>query len=618
MLLLVAHAIAFALPSRATSDVEAVSGELAGVNLGEVSAEDAWSPSPEMAATPPLVPVEAVPPRTLADASTTMAEMPSVSQLSVDREDSNGTMSQVTNVSELRDVSPGDWAFEALRSLVERYGCIAGYPDGTYRGNRALTRFEFAAGLNACLQQIEALIVGVDFVTREDLETLERLVSEFEAELATLGTRIDNLEGRVAFLEDNQFSTTTKLSGLTFFHLNGAFADDDVLAEGLDAFRTDPARRDIAGDPFVRRITDDPEVTLSYLTWLNLNTSFTGRDNLNIQLAAGNGSSPANEFVSAGLFNTYGVPFTLQTAGTNTSDVIVREVFYSFPVTDTIQAVVGPRINWYRHFDNNRFTFFLTGANSFNSSGGTQLNTLDRGSGAVVLWDISDKLSLHVGYLGEDTEFLPSPPFNSASNPEEGLFNGTNTLTAELTFTPIDQLNLRFLYTRSNYQVIGGIIGGALSEPIYGLADDGFGGDLEDASADTFSFNFDLFLFDRVGLFGRYAYGSTNLDPANPARDEGEINAQSLQLGVAFPDLGKEGALATVSYLIPFSVLDGRNFLISGGGDGGVQFEVEASYFYPLTPNIAIVPSFYLIGNPNNFSDNPNIYVGNLQAQFSF
>jgi hypothetical protein len=547
-----------------------------------------------------------------------MAEMPSVSELSADREDSNGTMSQVTNVSQLRDVSPGDWAFEALRSLVERYGCIAGYPDGTYRGNRALTRFEFAAGLNACLQQIEALIAGLDFVTREDLETLERLVSEFEAELATLGTRVDNLEGRVAFLEDNQFSTTTKLSGLTFFHLNGAFADDDILAEGIDAFRTDPARRDIAGDPFVRRVTDDPEVTLSYLTWLNLNTSFTGRDNLSIQLAAGNGSGPANEFVSAGLFNTYGVPFTLQTAGTNASDVIVRELFYSFPVMDNIQAVVGPRINWYRHFDNNRFTFFLTGANSFNSSGGTQLNTLDRGSGAVVLWDISDKLSLHVGYLGENTEFLPSPPFNSTSNPEEGLFNGTNTITAELTFTPIDQLNLRFLYTRSNYQIIGGLIGGALGEPIYGLADDGFGGDLEDASADTFSFNFDLFLFDRVGLFGRYAYGSTNLEPANPALDDGEINAQSLQLGVAFPDLGKEGALATVSYLIPFSVLDGRNFLISGGGDGGVQFEVEASYFYPLTPNIAIVPSFYLIGNPNNFSDNPNIYVGNLQAQFSF
>ena len=67
----------------------------------------------------------------------------------------SGSMDQVTSVSQLRDVSPTDWAYEALRSLVERYGCIVGYPDRTYRGNRALSRYEFAAGLNACMQQME-------------------------------------------------------------------------------------------------------------------------------------------------------------------------------------------------------------------------------------------------------------------------------------------------------------------------------------------------------------------------------------------------------------------------------------------------------------------------------
>ncbi|MFM9159341.1 MAG: iron uptake porin, partial [Dolichospermum sp.] len=57
-------------------------------------------------------------------------------------------MSQVTSVSQLSDVQPNDWAFQALQSLVERYGCAAGYPNNTYRGNRALSRYEFAAGLN--------------------------------------------------------------------------------------------------------------------------------------------------------------------------------------------------------------------------------------------------------------------------------------------------------------------------------------------------------------------------------------------------------------------------------------------------------------------------------------
>lgn len=103
------------------------------------------------------------------------------------------SLHQVNSVFQLRDVSPGNWAFEALRNLVERYGCIAGYPDGTYRGNRALTRYEFAAGLNACLQQIERLIAANQGeVTQEDLAALQRLTQEFEAELATLGTRVDN------------------------------------------------------------------------------------------------------------------------------------------------------------------------------------------------------------------------------------------------------------------------------------------------------------------------------------------------------------------------------------------------------------------------------------------
>jgi hypothetical protein len=49
-------------------------------------------------------------------------------------------MAQVTSTSQLSDVQPTDWAFVALQSLVERYGCIAGYPEGTYRGNRRMTR----------------------------------------------------------------------------------------------------------------------------------------------------------------------------------------------------------------------------------------------------------------------------------------------------------------------------------------------------------------------------------------------------------------------------------------------------------------------------------------------
>jgi hypothetical protein len=47
---------------------------------------------------------------------------------------------QVTSVSQFKDIEPTDWAFQALQSLVERYACIAGYPNETFRGNRALSR----------------------------------------------------------------------------------------------------------------------------------------------------------------------------------------------------------------------------------------------------------------------------------------------------------------------------------------------------------------------------------------------------------------------------------------------------------------------------------------------
>jgi carbohydrate-selective porin OprB len=297
---------------------------------------------------------------------------------------------------------------------------------------------------------------------------------------------------------------------------------------------------------------------------------------------------------------------------------VIRDLFYQFPVTNNLQAVIGPRVNWYRYFDNNAYNFFLTGTSSFNSNGSTLLNTIDRGSGAVVLWDINKQFKFRVGYLGESDEFLPSPLFNSASNPSQGLFNGTNTLTAEVTFSPTDKINLRFLYNRSNIKQIFGQVGGAIGEPIYGLADDGFGGPLRSATADTFNFNFDWRVASGLGVFGRYSHGSTHLTPVNPTRPKGDVNAQAFQLGVAFPDLVKEGALATFSFLVPFDVLGGRQFLVSGGGNGGTQYEFEATYFYPVTNNIAIVPAFYLIANPNNFDDNPTIYVGNLRAQFSF
>ncbi|WP_242036768.1 iron uptake porin [Leptolyngbya sp. FACHB-321] len=546
--------------------------------------------------------------------------------------DDPSAIDQVTSVSQLTDVQPTDWAFQALQSLVERYGCIVGYPDRTFRGNRALTRYEFSAGLNACMDRINELIAAgtADLVKKEDLLAVQKLQEEFAAELATVRGRVDAVEARTATLEKQQFSTTTKLNGLVWFNLSAANASRDVTFEGPPGSVENPANgrffatRDPATGSPTRQVTGSPEPTFSFLTWLTFNTSFSGKDSLVTQLAAGNGISPINQYASAGFFNAFGSPFTDQSAGTvnGRNDVVIHDLFYSFPLNDAIKITVGPRVNWYRHFDFNRFTFFLTGAGSFDSIGSTQTNAIDRGSGAVIEWNINKQFRLAVAYLGENTEFLPGQfGFNTSSNPNFGLFGGTNTATAELTFSPTSSLNFRFMYNYSRIQAYGGQVGGAIGEPIpYGYLDAGPGfsngiidGGLNHAYANTLAFNFDWLITPGFGIFGRYSFGNTNLEPINKA-----VDVQSFQVGVGFPDLLKKGALGVVTFLVPMDIIRGEEYFAAGAGDGGTMYELEASYFFPLSDNLALVPSFYAIFNANNFDSNPTIFVGNLRAQFSF
>ena len=546
------------------------------------------------------------------------------SNLEVDKLAETTDVSQVTSVSQLSDVRPTDWAFTALQSLVERYGCIAGYPDSTFRGGKSLARYEFAAGLNACLDKINEIISAglADKVSKEDLATLQKLQEEFAAELATLRGRVDALDAKTAKLEAQQFSTTTKLSGLAFFNLTGATASAPVRAERS---LTDPnninARPNRIGGVPNTSLRSNPNVTFGYYLFLNLTTSFTGKDALVTQLVTGNGNSPANNFASAGFTNSWGTPFLDQTGVPSANVFNIRELFYSFPVSSNVNVAIGPRLNFYRYFDGNRFTNFLTGATSFNSNGSTLSNSVDRGSGAVVTWTINPQFRLTAAYLGENTEFLnPAVPnFNTSSNPNQGLFGGTNTLSAELVYSPSRDANIRLLYTRSNIKTNGDRIGGATAEPLpYGFADDGLGGGINNATADTIILNFDWLVTKGFGVFGRYSYGSTNISPLNPAVQGGSVNVNAFQFGLAFPDLFKESALAILSFVVPHSYSSGRNILLSGGGDGATQYDLELSYYYPISKNIAIVPAFYAIFNPNSFSTNPTVFVGNLRTQFSF
>ncbi|WP_158535156.1 iron uptake porin, partial [Acaryochloris thomasi] len=239
----------------------------------------------------------------------------SVSDLIAETEsDSTG---QVTSVSQLSDVQPTDWAFQALQSLVERYGCIAGYPNGTFRGNRSATRYEMAAALNACLDQISDR-----FASKADLDAVKALQDEFAAELATLRGRVDGLEARVDTVEAQQFSTTTKLEGSVIGTIQ--FGDQTDVDGGIGSSRASALA----------------EVGLTF------NTSFTGEDLLQITLLTGNGGNDFfGEFFDAGGGLAGGTvnPGAIEYRDTGPG-VELDRLAYEFSPVENLSVTIGPQL----------------------------------------------------------------------------------------------------------------------------------------------------------------------------------------------------------------------------------------------------------------------------------
>ncbi|WP_320674061.1 iron uptake porin [Prochlorococcus sp. MIT 1341] len=224
---------------------------------------------------------------------------------------------QVTSVSQFSDVYPTDWAYQALSSLTERYGCVAGYPGGTFGGNRSITRYEAAALLNACLDRVT-----------EVSDDVKRLLSEFGPELAVLKGRVDGIEARVGDMAAGQFSTTTKLSGVATFVVGAnGFSGDDAFASS----DTSNPRHANAGKT-------DGGTVLSYDLQLELATSFTGEDLLNTVLRAGNFGS--NGFGGAG----YTELSTLETGFDSGDQLKVDKLWYSFPWGDDFTVIAGPLV----------------------------------------------------------------------------------------------------------------------------------------------------------------------------------------------------------------------------------------------------------------------------------
>jgi Carbohydrate-selective porin, OprB family/S-layer homology domain len=501
--------------------------------------------------------------------------------------DQNSSFDQVTSVSELKDVAPTEWAYEALRSLVERYGCIVGYPDQTYRGNRALTRWEFAAGLNACMNTIERLVQENVAVLKEDVDTLKRLAQEFEAELAALGGRVDNLEGRVAFLEDHQFSTTTKLSGEVVF---GIAAD--------------------AGT--------DNQAVFQNRARLYLETSFTGEDLLSTGLAAGSSPRfdlPSNRGAIPGVSSSENT-LTFQDYGDN--DVAIDWLSYFFPVGEWGEFFVTAAGG--AHSD-----YLPTAGNEPINDGG------DGGSGALALFSAYNSIyyigggagagfNLKFGDIVTLSGSYQVGPTDAAS-PEEGagIFNGDYSALGQVTFTPTEDLTLAATYVHSYHSAGTPIFSwgfATLDDELPGVVGTSFanfpGGTDARISANSFGLEASYRFGSRFVVSAWGGYTIANI--LNSDSDDGEIWNYALTFAV--PDLFKEGSLgAVVVGVQPY--LGNPQQTGYQNATNNTPLHAEVFYRYQINDNISITPGLIYLLAPDQ-QDEDDVLIGVLRTTFTF
>ena len=515
-----------------------------------------------------------------------------------DNTSGNG-MSQVTSISELRDVSPTDWAYEALRSLVERYGCIVGYPDRTFRGNRATSRWEFAAGLNACLNTIERLLQENVAVLREDIEKLKRLAQEFEQELIALGARVSNLEERVAFLEDHQFSTTTKLRGevlFTFSSASGERAIDSRQRDAIDNFG-------LRDERLTRRIDDN--ATLAFRTRLNFDSSFYGKDRLRVRFQSG--TIPRWDRATGTTMARLGHD------ASNNADVEFDDVYYRFPIGNFRGFVGTSALDIDNIFDvgNPFLASSGTGALSRFMRRNPLLFRGPEGIGAgfdYKFWD--DLFTIRGLYLSAD-----------GNSPElgKGLFNGSYSAGGQLSAYPTDNLSLSFTYLLSYFAEDDANVSSSNGSRV---ASDPF---LDAATLrDSYGITGDWRINDTFHLHATGAYALVRAQGfANPANgdDRRGLGADlwTWSAILSAVDVFKEGAVLSVGggqYVTAerIETLPGDLRV----PDKDTPYIIEAQYKYPLNDNILLTPGFYVVINPEGDEDNNSIWVGVLRTTFKF
>jgi hypothetical protein len=502
----------------------------------------------------------------------------------------------VTSVSQLSDVRSTDWAFTSLQSLVERYGCIAGYPDRSFRGQQAISRYEFAAGLNACVDKINEIIATglADKVNKSDIETIQKLQVEFGNELSILRGKVDKLEAKTNQLQSQQFSTTTKLFGQAIFGVQGRFANTS----------------DISPRNGVRTTNEvDQGVNLNFGYNLNLTflTQFEAQNRslLLVGLSAGNLSLASG----LPLRDSYTL---LGYEGTTNNQFALSDLSYRFKVGNNAALIVGAA--------GISPSGVFRGPNRFEGSGAGPLSAfaqrnpiLGLGGGSAGIgfdWQISDRISLQGVYSAG----------NPANTTQGGLFGGSYVAGLQTTLTPTDAVDVALYYLHA-YTTGGSLNTGIGDSIISNSVNTSF---LTDAVGATLNWRINRYI--TWGTWGGYTTSNAVTGTS------GTVETTNWIVYLNFPDLFKQGNLGgiyigqppkiTSSNLSLFNLPSTIGLLGVLAGARGAQpdttTQVELFYRYRLTDNITITPGLIFLFNPLQTATSDTITIGTIRTTFSF
>ncbi|GDX75842.1 porin [Cyanobium sp.] len=529
---------------------------------------------------------------------------------------------QITTLGQLSDLRPDNWAYQALANLVSRYGCVAGYPNGTFQGQRPISRYEAASLLNSCLERIG-----------EMTDELKRLMKELQPEMAQLKGRTEGLEARVETLKAQSFSTTTKLMGVTALYLNtasggrkAASSAQQLIAPGVVGAAPGP------GEPL------DAALTFQYSTILGLSTSFTGTDQLSVDFYTSNFQPYSSSILgfTPNVTGTYSTRLSFDAPPYNNT-LSLADLFYRFKIGSSITVkatAAGSEVS--NELLGSSLPFpaaypYVQSISRFGRFDPIYYQTLGR-PGFSADWQIGKGFNLGGGYFGDFNGIIGGGTYGL---PTGGASPSSQAAIAQLSWFPTPKtfsFGTALTYVKSSapqnsFYGLSGYTGSQYSDQPFGTFYPNKPDGTKSASpltsvginGDHLSWGFGWNPFGNLYVTGDVGYARATAISSNSSYGIQSGETASIfewNLGLAWNNLFGAGNVLTFVVGNPYRVVSHSN------SDYPIEntpaWHLEMSYTYRISDHLSLVPGVIYVLRPENNVNNDPIGIWSLKTVFFF